>query len=330
MIKKALFFILSFVYAFRIEAAMFHQYSGLEWFKDGIGPFDKLMLSLNAKRPKNGEFRFYIQVKINKTNIINKIKKDQWSPWIQYASWGVNEQKSVSQFSSDVSTRVHQDLFQVLNGQNAHAFRIKVETDGDATLEDIYSLHVYTNTIQLLAEPFDGQISVFLPVAGLSQMALDHPRHRDLCSPTSTTAVVRYLLNHAEIDPLLFADQSWDHRFDIYGNWVLNVAQASSLLGPSWNCWVEHLSGFQDIYHRLLKGCPVVVSVRGPLPGSALPYKNGHLLVVSGYDHHHQQVLCMDPAFPSDSETCVRYSLADFLAAWDRRGKVAYIFELAK
>ncbi len=245
--------------------------------------------------------------------------------------WGAHEQKSNSEFAGNGLTRVYQDLFQVLNGQKATAFKIRIEADGDAALENIHSLHVYTNASKTSEKTaFNGHTSVSLPVAGLSQMALDHPRHRDLCSPTSTTAVVRYLLNDPEIDPLLFAEQSWDQQFDIYGNWVLNVAEASSLLGPSWNCWVEFLSCFQDVYHRLLQGFPVVVSVRGPLPGSALPYKNGHLLVITGYDHQLQQVLCMDPAFPSNCETLVWYSLGDFLAAWERRGKIAYLFELAK
>jgi hypothetical protein len=66
--------------------------------------------------------------------------------------------------------------------------------------------------------------------------------------------------------------------------------------------------------------------VRGPLPGSAKPYANGHLMAVIGYDPSQQTVICMDPAFPADSETHVVYHLSDFLQAWSRRGNVAYVF----
>jgi hypothetical protein len=34
----------------------------------------------------------------------------------------------------------------------------------------------------------------------------------------------------------------------------------------------------------------------------------------------------MDPAFPADHQTHVRYPLPEFLEAWNRRGRVAYIF----
>lgn len=98
------------------------------------------------------------------------------------------------------------------------------------------------------------------------------------------------------------------------------------MLGPKWNCWVERLNGFDEVYNQLLQGNPVVVSVRGPLKGSAAPYTKGHLMAVIGYRPIEHKVICMDPAFPSDQETIVEYDLEDFLQAWSRRGKIAYVF----
>jgi hypothetical protein len=88
---------------------------------------------------------------------------------------------------------------------------------------------------------------------------------------------------------------------------------------------VERLLDFEALYQQLDRGVPVIVSVRGPLPGSASPYAKGHLLVVRGYDASSQKVLCMDPAFPADEKTLVSYELSDFIQAWDRRGNLAYI-----
>jgi hypothetical protein len=79
-----------------------------------------------------------------------------------------------------------------------------------------------------------------------------------------------------------------------------------------------------------MQNTPVIASVRGPLPGSALPYAKGHLLVVTGFDAETQNVLCMDPAFPSDAATQTAYPIADFVAAWNRRGNIAYIFACIK
>lgn len=283
--------------------------------KEDLPPFDELIVTWNAIRPSKGKYLFYASVKIK-----------EWTPWLLYASWGNDGQSSCNSTTNVAPVKIYQDALEVLEGQKATGFQIKAAAEGNASLDEIRELHVYTNSDKT-AEPRQTTphlLPVYLPLKGLSQMALDHVRHRDLCSPTSTTAVVRYLSNQSGIDPIRFAQNSWDGGFDIFGNWVFNVAQAAAELGPMWDCWVERLSGFDDIYLRLKQGTPVIVSVRGPLPGSAHTYTNGHLMVVIGYEE--QKVICMDPRFPSDAETEVRYDLSEFLQAWNRRGRVAYIF----
>lgn len=289
-----------------------------EWKEENLSPFNELIVSWNATRPAKGKFLFYVSVKI-----------DHWSPWLLYASWGSHEQLSFSNTAQQASVHVFQDALEVMEGKTATGFQIKIISDDGADLSNIHSLHVYTNSDRSkeLQKTPSNLTSIYLKVPGLSQMALNHVRHSDLCSPTSTTAVTRYLSNDYTIDPLLFAQNIWDSGFDIYGNWVFNVAQASTHLGQRWNCWVERLHGFNDIYSYLKQGTPVIVSIKGPLPGSALPHSKGHLLAVIGYDSLNQKVICMDPAFPTDSETQVSYDLSDFIEAWNRRGNVAYVFK---
>ena len=266
-------------------------------------------------RPKSGAYRFYVS-----------LKGEEWSPWLLYAAWGAKGQAGGEGETADV--RVYQDIVEMKGGKEATGFRVKVETDGEADVTEIKSMHVYTNspTPHLLRYYLADATYINLPVKGLSQMDLG-PLGPRLCSPTSTTGVVRFLSGKETIDPLSFAEAVWDSRFDIYGNWVFNVAQASAELGSAWSVWVERLHHFDAIYLRLEQGTPVVVSVRGPLPGSALPYEKGHLIAVIGYDPEGQKVICMDPAFPADNQTWVRYDLDDFVAAWNRRGCVAYVFE---
>lgn len=287
-----------------------------EWREENMSPFDELMITWNAARPREGKFLFYVSVKI-----------DQWSPWLLYASWGSDGQSSFSSTTEEAPVTVYQDAVAVINERKATAFQIKIVAEGDADVRKIHGVHVYTNS----DKPKESQKTVFLTpvylkVPGLAQISLNHARHKDLCSPTSTTAVIRYLSNDYTIDPLLFAQQAWDSGFDIFGNWVFNVAQASTHLGNGWDCWVERLSEFDDIYNYIKRGTPVIVSVRGPLPGSAGPYAKGHLLAVIGYDALHQKVICMDPAFPTDNETQIAYNLEDFVQAWSRRGNLAYVF----
>lgn len=303
-----------------LSAQMFHQHQiTSEWKEENVSPFTELMLSWNATRPDVGNGQFYIRVKI----------QENWSPWLLYGSWGKDGQRSFSSSSLDGSVRAYQDAVELLEGNQATGFQIRIEPEQFIEMGVIQSLHVYVNNDRKNESvSFDvGQDRINVPIRGLSQMALNHERNRSLCSPTSTTAVVRHLSGKNDLDPIQFAQNVWDQGFDIFGNWVFNVAQASSELGNHWSCWVERLNGFQNIYDRLQKGTPVVVSIRGSWKGSPVPYTNGHLIAVTGYDPMNQKVFCMDPGFNSDEETIVQYDLTDFMEIWNRRGRVAYIFE---
>ncbi len=284
-----------------------------KFLKKHLPPFSELIISWNANRPTQGQYLFYVRVFIN-----------HWSSWLLYAVWGSNGQMSFSENIENI--KLHQDTLEIIEKQ-ATGFQIKIITEGNASFSQLRSLHVYANGQKQPTPKIDEFSSLLLPVSGLSQMILQHPRNQDLCSPTATTAVVRYLTKNPFIDPLEFAQKSYDQGFDIFGNWVFNIAQAAAELGKGWNCWVERLEDFDSLYQRLLLGTPVVVSVRGPLQGSALPYAKGHLIAVIGYDATTKQVLCMDPAFPEDSKTLVRYELSNFMESWERRNNIAYIFE---
>lgn len=292
---------------------MFHTHDVKnEWKKENIPAFNELILTWNGQRPHIGKFLIYVS-----------LKTDSWSSYQLYGSWGVDHQSSFSSLESNI--KVYQDVVEVKNGLKATGFQVRLEPVDGAKIDDLRSMHVYTNSQSVLAaEPVYKTVSIAVP--GLSQRILSHPRASDLCSPTSTVAVIQSLTKQG-IDPVDFASKSLDMGFDIFGNWVLNLAECSTRLGKSWNCWVQRLNGFPDLYERLMQGTPVVVSVRGPLIGSALPYAKGHLLVVRGFDAQERMVLCMDPAFPANSETHHSYPLSDFMEAWNRRGFISYIFD---
>ncbi len=285
------------------------------WKETHLAPFDELMLSWNGPRPSKGTYLFYVSLKTN-----------GWSPWLLYASWGSEGQSSFLSTTPLAPVRCYQDTVQVLGGNKATGFQIKIVSEGGAAVDQLRELHVYCNGDRTQESTLSDSEPISIPVNGLSQMAIDHIRRKGFCSPTSTAAVVRYLLHTNAIDPISFAEHCWDSGFDIFGNWVFSVAQAAVELGPEWSCWVERARGFDSLYERLQQGTPVVVSIQGPLSGGAQPYQNGHLVVVRGFDPVQQKILCMDPAFLSDEETLVSYDLADFLQAWNRRDRLAYVF----
>lgn len=301
----------------KIETLQDHT-TAYEWQEDCRPPFNELMITWNALRPSQGRYAVYASLNTGK-----------WSPWLPYVLWGSDGQKSFQMAAQEDSTHVFQDTVEVLNGKMAIAFKIRIEAHDGACLKNVHALHACATDLNGLTpgpyvKPFP---SVCLDVQGHSQIALRHARNMSMCSPTSTAAVVKFLKHGPAVDPIGFAQNVYDSGFDIYGNWVMNVAEAYTYLGKEWGCWASRLSGFEDIYDSLGMGIPVVVSVRGPLKGSAMPYKSGHLIAVKGFDAKSQEVLCMDPAFPSDDATHVRYALKDFLEAWGRRNFVAYIFK---
>lgn len=287
------------------------------WEQDSI-LFDELIVSWNTLRPQYGCFKIGIAVKINNV----------WSPSLPYAEWGNESQKGGNVYEPSLSLRIKEDILQ-LSGNKATGFRVYVEVNEGACLEDFYSIHVCASTIsEALPETTLSLNSSFdLPVPLISQMQLQHPHHMNMCSAASTSAAVSYLLNINRLDAVSFALQAHDDTSNIYGNWVLNMAQASAVLGEKWSCWAQRLTGFDVICDQLQAQLPVVVSLRGPLTGSALPYEQGHLVVVKGYSHEDKRVLCMDPAFAEDEKTAVSYDLHDFLQAWSRRQNIAYIFK---
>ena len=283
-------------------------------------PFNELIVSWDANRPPTGAYLIKLSV-----------FTQAWSPWLDYAYWSSTDQHTYQQQNPDLPIRTYQDALECLQGTQATGLESASKPQNRQNLEGLHGLHACATDLKThqleAADALNSANLIDLNVPQISQMALRDERKDRLCSPTSTMAVVKFLSPQEGLRPLSFADEVLDTAFDIYGNWILNTAQASHYLGPPWQCYVARLTNFQQVLDQLAKGFPVIVSVRGPLIGSALFYQSGHLLVVKGYDPKSQNVLCMDPAFPSDNKTSVAYPLEDFLAAWKRRGGIAYIFD---
>ncbi len=293
-----------------------HSVSGpsVEWTVEDVEPFDELVVSWNGAR-------------CDDVAISVRVKLDEWSEELPYAVWGPNGQRTFTSASHVVKARTNEDTIEILDGLKARGFSVKIVSAGA-----IRSLHASCIDTKKFKEEiakdigWKGAESILLPVAGRSQLALKHPRNTSLCSPSSTAAVASFLSGQ-EYPTADFAAKVWDAGFDIYGNWIFNVAEAAAFLGKGWNVYMARYLSFEDIYRNLKLGRPTVVSVRGTLPGTVMPYSQGHLIAVIGYDKDQDCILCMDPAYPSDEETLVRYPRSEFLEACAKRGYIGYFFD---
>lgn len=274
--------------------------------------FDEWILSWNVQRPAIGKYVFFV-----------RFKTSCWSSWIAYAEWSSSSQSTFEAFCPHSGVKAYQDTVEATSVE-AGAFEVTVHAlDGAPDTQPIHLFVNITKKSLIQQATFRHPFCISLPVPPLSQQLCDHSEHARMCSPVATTSFIRYL-NRTPLDPLLFAHQARDTHWNIYGNWILNCAQVHVELSQSHYCWVEHLTSFDEILSSLQQNIPVVVSIQGPLKGSALPYKDGHLVLIHGYDSVTKEVLCMDPAFPTHDLTLTRYEISSFLTAWHRRLNIAY------
>lgn len=292
----------------------------ISFSKKDIPAFTQLVFSWNAFRPTKGHFVFYGQVRNASTK--------KWSKWHRMMMWGVHVQKSFITESDKVSHYLHVRL-ELNAGHYADGFTIKIEALDGADLSLLKSFSVNVANLNDF-NPEDETImdikrSVYIKkVPCFSQFELNHPRNDGLCSPTSCAMLTGFLLSRS-IDPVDFAEKSFDSGLDKYGSWPFNMAHAFEKSEGKVSFAVARLNSVTNLHDHLCKGIPVVVSVRGYLPGAPRVYQNGHLLIVVGYDSKTKEVICHDPAV-ADAQLCKkRYPLKSFMNAWERSHRLAYL-----
>lgn len=298
------------------------------WTRQTQNRFSGLIFSWNALRPIRGYYSFWMRVRESKTK--------HWYNWHEMARWGTDAQGAILQKSFTSKHRlgthyahVHLEL---PKGRIADAFEVKIKAHYNACLTNIRNISVNTYTLsKFISERTYARrawlkklVSVYLAlVPRKSQMNLKHPHYRSLCSPTSVSILLSYLLDRT-IDACAVAQGVFDHGLKIYGSWPFNMAHAFEVAQGNILFQVERLDSFKALHDLLCQGIPVIVSVRGALKGAPLLYEHGHLLVVVGWNQRFGKVLCHDPSFKGDHTTAVAYDLDDFLAAWERSRRLAY------
>lgn len=291
--------------------------------KADIPPFSQLLFSWNAFRPESGFFTFFSRTRDAATK--------QWGPWHKMIDWGHEVQRSYEDPKHSTSQYLHVRL-EVDRNHLADAFIIKIVKNNGASFENVKALAVCTaNFNNFKAESVSAALlalpSVYVKnVPRKSQRLIDHPRSGGMCSPTSCSMLTGFFTGK-DIDPRGFAERVFDVGLNGYGTWPFNVAHAYERCAGSVLFFTTRMRSFKNLYNQLRRGIPIVVSVRGYLDGAPKIYESGHLLVVVGYDAKRHQLICHDPALPTDQATLKRYSLKTFLAAWERSHRLAYFAE---
>jgi Peptidase_C39 like family len=281
--------------------------------------FTQLIFSWNSFRPKRGYFIFKAQVRDAQTK--------RWYDWHKMVEWGTHVQRSFRH--ETLGTTYHHVRLELPRNKQADALRIKIEAHDGASLSKLQAIFVSISNLSKFKSEAKDQSLLQLPTAKVtgvpaqSQMVLHHTKKEVLCSPTSLTMVVSYLIQKP-VDAVGFARKAHDDGLDAYGSWPFNTASAFEQVKGNYLFRVQRLASFADLHQLLKRKIPVVVSVRGNIEGAAKEYDQGHLLVVVGWDKERKKVLCHDPAFDANSKVPVAYDLRSFLTAWERSRRLAY------
>lgn len=285
--------------------------------RKGIPLFKQVILTWNAERPSNGYFSFELRVKNAKNGV--------WGDWHHMADWG-SIQRSYCD-TGDGTSQAHYVRLEMEKHKYADAFMVRVSAHDGASLELVHSCYICVSNYNEFTESVVSHCSlpslIIKNVPRLSQYLHDHPSPY-LCSPTSCAMMVQFLMRKTV--PLAdFADAVYDEGLDIYGSWPFNIAHAYQECNYQYKWYVTRLNSFQELYHQLEQGIPVVISVRGDIPGAPKSYPHGHLLVVVGWNKRNQTVICHDPAEKKQKHIVHNYSLKNIMRAWDRSYRLAYI-----
>lgn len=294
-----------------------------------VAPFTQLLFCWNALRPLQGHFSFWIQVR---SAGVNAEGKKTWSSWHRMGEWGAQVQRSFLTAGDALGKFCHV-RFEVSHAIKADAFRVKIKAHENAPLELIHALSVSVSDFTRFVSESSSFAKKRLPsiliegVPTISQFELIHPRNDGLCSPTSCSILLTYLLQDP-VDPCDFAEKAFDRGLDKYGSWPFNMAHAFERCEGKVLFIASRLNSFTSLLNRLQSGVPVIVSVRGRLTGAPKEYANGHLMVIVGFDGDRGEVICHDPAAASTQETVRRYGIVDFIRAWERSHRLAYCAEI--
>jgi hypothetical protein len=283
-------------------------------------PFTQLVFSWNAYRPRSGAFTFYARVKDQKTQA--------WDKWHKMVEWGSDIQKS--HFSRGEHSVFNYARLEMEKNKKGDAFQIKVTHNGKkSSLGHLKGVMVAAaDFTRFSIEPYNQRGKNLDScrvehVPKKSQIMIDHPRSNALCSPTSVSMMVE-ALTRKKIEPLAFSSYVYDEGLDVFGNWGFNMAHAFEESHKRALFYTTRLESFTQLHAILKQNIPVAVSVRGAIPGARKEYKQGHLLVVVGFDAQNKKVLCYDPAFDTHGEVDRQYDLQHFIVAWERSHRLTY------
>jgi hypothetical protein len=294
----------------------------------GLAPgFDNVVPSFDVLTPPGTWVRLTLAARVEGT----------WTKDYDFGEWALDVD-TVARHSAGRQEDAHGHVLTdtLVLGQKADGLRLTVwlYSNRPGVSPRVRALSAATTDTQRTApvEVSDGRAwGTQLPVPGRSQL-LYPPKGGVWCSPTSVSMLLAYWGARLGRDSLVVpvpeaASRVYDATYQGTGNWPFNTAYASALSDGALNGLVARFDSLTQVERLIAQGIPISISVAfgpGELTGSPMPSTDGHLLVVKGFTPQ-GDVVCNDPAFPSDAAVSVTYRREELLKAWEHSRRAAYV-----
>ena len=294
--------------------------------------FKRLLVSWNCETPKGTWIEIQARAFISYYDD-NENSTYEWSDWLSFGKWGTHIKRSSKSPDSHLA-KISTDEFIIKGNYTDTASKIQIRallhTENTNVTPSIrqFVISYKDNTPRLknIEIPSDKIIDV----PSYSQYIRDKNIGSVICSPTSITM----LLNRRN-ENLIVEETAWscfDYDYEAFGNWLFNVAFASSL---GYESFVEY-GNLKSLKREIYSEYPVAVSVKYTNDVNNLEYPYienapittaGHILVVRGFEKKDgiDYVVVNDPAGKSNESVTRRYKLSEFESAWHRGSNIMYI-----
>ena len=294
--------------------------------------FKRLLVSWNCETPKGTWIEVQARAFISYYDD-NKNSTYEWSDWLSFGKWGTHIKRSSKSPDSHLA-KISTDEFIIKGSDMDTASKVQIRAllhseDTNVTPSIRQFVISYKNNTPRL-KGIEIPSNKIIDVPSYSQYIRDKNIGSVICSPTSITM----LLNRRN-ENLIVEETAWscfDYDYEAFGNWLFNVAFASSL---GYESFVEY-GNLKSLKREIYSEYPVAVSVKytNDINNLEYPYIEnapittaGHILVVRGFEKKDgiDYVVVNDPAGKSNESVTRRYKLSEFESAWHRGSNIMYI-----
>ena len=262
--------------------------------------FSSLSLSANYTTATNGWLLTEVQI----------CQRGTWSDFFKLAFYSNHLKHSFDAQGTETAVLRVDELCAKIPAQ-AYRFRLTLQGEMDVSAVTVCVEAVEKKSLEKDVLPTGARQ---IKVAPLSQMQLpvSAQMQKRLCSPTSLCMALNAL--GAPSDPLETAAAVYDKQADIYGNWTLNTAYASSR--GLFAC-VTRFETLGQLANYVNKNSLVLATIgyeKGELSGAAALQTPGHLVLICGWKD--EKICVADPAAQTKEEVIRFYDSKEFARAW--------------